>query len=125
MKELDIVGNGFFSREVERLIERINAFSMDCELLGFIDEDTTYYKVLGNYDYILNYQEEHYISIAIKASGIYEKICKNYKYNLNIKIVNFIDSNVMHSGRTCFGEGNIVCDNIIIVDIWIETISEC
>lgn len=118
MKKLVIVGNGGFAREVEWLVERINAISPTWELLGFIDEDLDNPKVIGNDDYVAAYQEELYVAIGIGTSATRKKIYTNYKNNPNIRFVNLIDPSVLHSDRVCFGEGNIICaGTIITVDI--------
>ena len=118
MKKLVIVGNGGFAREVEWLVERINTVSPTWDLLGFIDDNQDNPKTIGNDDYVVAFQEELYVAIAIGTSGIREKIYKNYKQNPNIKFANLIDPSVMCSRRVIFGEGNIICaGTIITVDI--------
>lgn len=118
MKKLVIVGNGGFAREVEWLVERINAVSPTWDFLGFIDDNQDNPKTIGNDDYVVAFQEELYVAIAIGTSGIREKIYKNYKQNPNIRFANLIDPSVMCSHRVVFGEGNIICaGTIITVDI--------
>lgn len=114
MKRLVIVGNGGFACEVEWLVKRINAVSLTWDLIGFIDDDLDNPKVLGNDDFIVNYQEELYVSIAIGASGIREKIHKRYKANPNVRFANLIDPSVICSDGVSIGEGNIICAGTII-----------
>lgn len=118
MKKLVIVGNGGFAREVEWLVERINAQSPTWDFLGFIDSDTKASKVVGDDSFVIAYPNELYVSIAIGTSAIREKLYRAYKKNPNIKFANLIDPSVMYSDRVSFGEGNIICaGTIITVDI--------
>ena len=118
MKKLVIVGNGGFAREVEWLVERINAVSPTWDFLGFIDNNQDDPKTIGNDEYAVAYESELYVAIAIGTSGIREKIYNNYKRNPNLKFPNLIDPSVMISDRVVFGEGNIICaGTIITVDI--------
>ena len=48
MKKLVIVGNGGFAREVEWLVERINNQRITWDFLGFIDDNQSSDKVIGN-----------------------------------------------------------------------------
>ena len=123
MKDLVIVGDGGFAREVEWLVERINQKEYTWNFLGFIDKDTSTNKVIGDDEFLLNYRSEIYVAIAIGTSGIREKIFKSYKSNPNIKHANLIDPSVIFSDRLQFGEGNIICaGTILTVDI---TIGNC
>lgn len=120
MKNLVIVGNGGFAREVEWLVERINKTEPTWEFLGFIDDDLSNPKTIGNDEYVLSCQEEIYVAIAIGTSSIREEIYKNYKCNRNIKFANLIDPSVYYSDRIDFGEGNIICaGTIMTIDILI------
>lgn len=118
MNKLVIVGNGGFAGEVEWLVKRINAIAPIWDFLGFIDENQDNPKTIGNDEYIVSYQEELYVAIAIGTSAIREKIYKKYKSNSNIKFANLIDPSVIYSDRVDFGEGNIICaGTIMTVDI--------
>ncbi len=118
MKKLVIVGNGGFAREVEWLVERINALSPTWDMIGFIDDNIDNPKVLGNDDFIVHYQKELYVSIAIGTSEIRKKIYNRYKANPNIRFANLTDPSVIGFDRVSIGEGNIICaGTIITVDI--------
>ena len=117
MKKLVIVGNGGFAREVEWLVERINAVKPVWNLLGFID-DKPAPGVVGNDRFILDYPEEIYVAVAIGTSAIREKIYTAYKSNPNVRFANLIDPSVLISDRVRMGEGNIICaGTIVTVDI--------
>ena len=124
MKNLVIVGNGGFAREVEWLVKRINAVTPTWNFLGFVDEDTTPANVWGNDDDVINTAEELYVAISIGTSPVREKIYNRYKVNPNIKFANLIDPSVLYDEDSVkLGEGNIICaGTIITVDI---TIGNC
>ena len=118
MKDLVIVGDGGFAREVEWLVERINLKDPTWNFTGFIDKDASRDKVIGDDDYLMNYRSEIYVAVAIGTSNIREKLYKAYKINPNIKFANLIDPSVLLSDRVQIGEGNIVCaGTILTVDI--------
>lgn len=118
MKKLVIIGNGGFAREVEWLVERINAQSLTWDFLGFIDSDTSSNKVIGDDKFVTAYPDELYVSIAIGTSDIREKLFEVYKNNFNIRFANLIDPSVIISDRVSLGNGNIICaGSVITVDI--------
>lgn len=118
MKNLVIVGDGGFAREVEWLVARMNQVNPTWNLLGFIDKDENKPKVIGNDDYIVNSKSELYVSIAIGDPQIRRKLYNIYKSNLRIKFANLIDPSVLLSERVELGEGNIICaGTILTVDI--------
>lgn len=120
MKQLVIVGSGGFAREVEWLVERINALTPAWDFLGFIDNNLQGPKVIGNDQYILDRQDEIYVAIAIGSSAVRNNIYKTYKKNPNIRFANLFDPSVLMSSRIRFGEGNIICaGSILTVDIQI------
>lgn len=118
MKNLVIVGDGGFAREVEWLVARINQVKPTWNLLGFIDKDENKPKVIGNDDYIVNSKNELYVSIAIGDPKIRRKLYNIYKSNSRIKFANLIDPSVLLSEQIKLGEGNIICaGTILTVDI--------
>ena len=118
MKKLVIVGNGGFAKEVEWLVERINAVSPTWDFIGFIDKDCSNPKVIGDDQFVVDYDGDIYVSIAIGTSGIREKIYTAYKCNPNVHFPNLIDPSVLLSDRITLGEGNIICaGSILTVDI--------
>lgn len=118
MKNLVIVGDGGFAREVEWLVARINQVNSTWNLLGFIDKDENKPKVIGNDDYIVNNKNELYVSIAIGDPKIRRKLYNIYKSNSRIKFANLIDPSVLLSEQIKLGEGNIICaGTILTVDI--------
>ncbi|MBR6095587.1 MAG: acetyltransferase [Oscillospiraceae bacterium] len=120
MKKLVIVGSGGLAREVEWLVERINAVEPEWNFLGFIDHNTDAEHVIGDDSYVFNCSEELYVSIAIGSPEIRKRIFETYKANPNIHYANLIDPSVLLSRRVQLGEGNIICaGTVLTVDITI------
>lgn len=118
MKDIVIVGYGGFAREVEWLISRINEGDKTWNFKGFIDVDTSKDNVIGDDEYVLRYDKELYVALAIGEPRIREILYKKYKENPNIRFANLMDPSVISSKRITLGEGNIVCaGTIITVDI--------
>lgn len=118
MKDLVIVGNGGFAREVEWLVDRINHISPTWNFLGNIDSNKSNQRVIGDDEYILNYKRELYVVIGIGSSSVRRRIYNMYKQNQNIRFANLIDPNVILSDRVMMGDGNIICaGSILTVDI--------
>lgn len=118
MKKIVVVGNGGFAKEVVWLIERINAVYPTWDFLGFIDCDTNAKSVIGNDDFLVNYQEDIFVAVAIGSSDVRKKITEKYKINSHIHFPNLFDPSVMVSKSIVYGEGNIICAGVILtVDI--------
>lgn len=117
IKDIVIVGNGGFAREVEWLIERINYKKPQWNFRGFIDESEGIY-VVGNDSFVLNVKEELYVAIAIGNTQIRRKLFEKYKSNRHLKFPNLIDPSVLMSSRIGMGMGNIICaGSVLTVDI--------
>ena len=118
MKNIVIVGKGGFGREVEWLIERINSVNPTWNVLGYIDNNLSDEGVIGDDDFIINYEDELHVAIAIGNSKAREKIYNKYIVNPNIKYPNLIDPSVLFSSSVKIGIGNIICaGTIMTVDI--------
>ncbi|TYZ24511.1 acetyltransferase [Selenomonas ruminis] len=118
MKDLVIIGDGGFAKEVEWLVERINQKEPTWNFLGFIDKVKNKPQVIGDDDFVLNYGHELNVVIAIGTSNIRDKIYNRYKRNSKIKFPNLLDPDVKHSTKITMGEGNIICaGTIMTVDI--------
>lgn len=118
MNKLAIIGNGGFAREVEWLVERINAVTPLWDLIGFIDNDRNSTNVVGDDNYITEYSEPLYVAIAIGNPNIRENIYKKFRRNSYIHYANLIDPSVFMSKKTVMGRGNIICaGSILTVDI--------
>lgn len=123
MNKLVIAGSGGFAGEVEWLVKRINSVSQTWDFLGFVDNDLSSPNAFGNDEFLINYPNEIYVSIAIGTSEIRERIYKRYQHNPNIRFANLIDPSAIISDKVTIGEGNIICaGSIITVGI---TIGNC
>ena len=114
MKNLVIVGNGGFAREVEWLVERINSNKPTWNLLGFVDNNHEGMNVIGNDEFVVNYPDDLYVAIAIGSSKIRKRIFEKYKENSKIRFANLIDPSVCHSKSVYYGVGNIICAGTIL-----------
>ncbi len=117
MRDIVIVGTGGFSREVAWLIQRINGYEKQWNLLGYISDENAL-DVIGDDDYLCSYNKELSVVIGIGSSVLREKLSKKYKINKNLSFPNLIDPSVILSSSIKLGEGNIFCaGNIATVDI--------
>ena len=123
MKDIVIVGAGGFSKEVAFLIEDINKANLEWNLLGYVDEEVGSmngkYTVVGNDEWLLNYDKPLHVVIGIGSTKIISKISENLKSNTLLKFPNLIHPNVvLDEEGVKFGEGNIICaGNIFTTDI--------
>lgn len=120
MKNIVIVGNGGFAKEVEFLIHRMNEEEPTWNFLGYIDNNTDDSRVVGGDQYLLNVKEELNVVIAIGEPQLRSKLYSLYKENEYLKFPNVIDPSVIISSRVEMGQGNIIgAGTIITVDITI------
>jgi sugar O-acyltransferase (sialic acid O-acetyltransferase NeuD family) len=118
MRDLVIVGASGFAREIHWIIERINHISRQWNFLGYIDMDTASPDIIGNDLYIVNYDKELAVVVAIANPYVRRKLVELYKSNYRLSFPNLIDPSVLFSGDITMGEGNIVCArSILTVDI--------
>lgn len=120
MKQIVIIGAGGFGREVQWLIERINAKELTWQLKGYIDDGIEAgtkingYPVLGGIDYLLEMEEEISVVCAIGSSQTRKKIIEKISNKNNIEFPNLIDPNVQMSNYIELGRGNIICAGSIL-----------
>lgn len=120
MKNIVIVGNGGFAKEVEFLISRINKDEPTWDFLGYIDNNTTGSHIVGDDQYLLNVKEELNVVIAIGNSHVRSRLYSLYRENEYLKFPNVIDPSVIISSKVEMGQGNIICaGTIITVDVTI------
>lgn len=124
MKDLVIIGAGGFGREVQWLIERINAQEKTWNLVGYIDDGYDVgtlideLPVIGNTEYLISYDRPLAVVCAIGSSKTRKKIIERICQNPFLEYPNMIDPSVLHSKRVRWGIGNIVCAySIVMVDI--------
>ena len=122
-REVVIIGASGFAKEMVFLLE--NSIAQDEEewdIKGFIDENTSGevlgYKVLGNDDWLLQYDREINVVVGIGDSKVKQRVVKKLKENKNIKFPNIIAKSVRLGKNVAMGEGCIICDmNILTVDV--------
>lgn len=121
MKDIVIIGAGGFGREVQWLIERINAEKeKEWNVLGYIDDGVAPgtqingHCVLGGVDYLINRTEPLAVTCAIGASGTRKKVIEKVIGNSALWFPNLMDPSVLLSDRIQWGKGNIVCAGTIL-----------
>lgn len=120
-KNLIIIGASGFGREVAWLVERINAISLNWELLGFIDDNEKIqgqiingYPVIGKTGDVGKYNESYFVC-AVGSAKIREKIInKTKRVNPQIKYATLVDPSVLMSEIIEIGEGTIICAGSIL-----------
>lgn len=120
MKDIVIIGAGGFGREVQWLIERVNQNNKIWNLIGFIDDGLDWgtningIPVIGNVDYLINYNKHISVACAIGSSKTRKKVIEQLKVNKNIYFPNLIDPSVIMSNTIKFGSGVIICAGTIL-----------
>ena len=113
IKDIAIVGNSGFAKEVKWIIDRINEVKPTWNFLGYIDNESK--EAWHNDDYIINnYTKPLSIAFAIGNCQLREKLVNTYKENHNLSFPNLIDPSVLIGNSNTFGVGNIICANTII-----------
>ena len=136
MKKIVIIGAGGFGREVRWLIERTNLAkeekgeNREWDFWGFVDDrpietiQNPDIHILGNCEWLANYQEELNVVCAVGAAEIRKQIIKRIMHNSKLRFPNLIDPSVYISQSVKMGNGNIICaGTILTVDISLEDFS--
>ena len=120
MKDLVIVGTGGVGKETALIVEDINEISQEWNLLGFIDDNKELigkeingYKVLGDREFLNNFDKEVYVVIAIADHCIKEELVK-YLTNKNIQYATLIHPSVKINRSISIGKGCIIYQNVIM-----------
>lgn len=120
MKDLVIVGTGGVGKETALIVEDINEISQEWNLLGFIDDNKELigkeingYKVLGDREFLNNFDKEVYVVIAIADYCIKEELVK-YLTNKNIQYETLIHPSVKINRTISIGKGCIIYQNVIM-----------
>ena len=120
MKDLVIVGTGGVGKETALIVEDINEISQEWNLLGFIDDNKELigkeingYKVLGDREFLNNFDKEVHVVIAIADHHIKEELVK-YLTNKNIQYATLIHPSVKINRTISIGKGCIIYQNVIM-----------
>ena len=119
MKDLVIYGAGGFGREVAAMVKRLNKSIPKWNLLGFVDDNTQLYPrgtsneygvILGNIDFISQYQKPLAVVLAFGKPLIIEKVYRKID-NPNIDFPNLIgaEAKILDEDNFQMGKGNIIC----------------
>lgn len=119
MKDIVIIGAGGLGREVAWLIEDINEYEKEWNILGFVDDNIEKgtvlngYEVLGNCS-LLNSKKDIYYICAIANTKFREDIVNKIKNNRSIKAAKLIHPSAVISKESSIGRGCIICAGVII-----------
>lgn len=121
MKKLVIVGAGGFGREIAWQIQKNKFVKYNYDILGFVDDCenkvNTYvngYKVIGNLDWLLQYEDFISVVVCIANVNIRKKIIQSLKENPKIDFPVIICDNVSIADSVFIGEGTIICEYSLI-----------
>lgn len=126
-RDIVVIGASGFAKEVIFLLK--NSCTITGEkwnIVGCIDEDLDMekdvlgYPILGNDEYLLNYNEEINVVLGIGNPIIKMKVVEKLKKNSKLVFPNIIASTVRMDDSVVLGEGCIICDmNILTTDVTI------
>ena len=124
-RDIVIFGSGGFAKEVLWLIAENNKIRPEWNVLGFIDsnfpesqKDIHGYQIIGNDQWLLDYEGEINVVIGIGNSETRAKIVQKLEHRNNIKFPSLISHGAILSDSVTIGKGCILCTNSIIsVDI--------
>ena len=118
MKKIVIIGASGFATEVAWLIEEINSYKLEWEILGFVDDNfknlpeyINGYKVLGDVNCIEQLPNDIFLIVGIGNGKIRKKIAEKIK---NRKFATLIHPDIKISSTNKIGEGTIVCSGSIL-----------
>jgi len=124
-KDIVIIGASGFAKEILWLLEENNKIVDEWNILGFIDQSYTSdigpihgYTVIGDDEWLANYESEIYIVIGIGSATLRKKIVHKFKNKKNFIFPNIISHGAVLSDSVTMGKGCIVWTNsILTVDI--------
>lgn len=121
MKDLVIIGTGGVGRETALIVEAINRVEKQWNILGFVDDDANKigkvingYEVIGDRNFLGNYDKEIYTVCAIANYNVKKSIISMLKNNKNINFPTLIHPSVELNNSIKIGEGCIVYQNVIM-----------
>ena len=117
MKNLIIYGAGGFGREVAWMVDRINRFRQEWNLLGFVDDVKTDLHgktlnglpVLGGKDWFAGNKEEIHVTCPVGSSKGRRSMYEHIAQYPNVKWATLIDHSAVVGTSSQIGEGSIVC----------------
>lgn len=112
MKKIVIIGAGGFAKEVAFLIEEINRFKPEWEILGYIvntkDIETGKYPVFNDDNWLINTNTNLNVVFGIGEPNLIYKLYNLFKQNKNLSFPNLIHPSVIGNWeRIKIGVGNV------------------
>jgi len=121
MKNIVIIGAGYFAKEIAFLIEDINRSKTEDKwnLLGYVDKDNTYLnKTINKYSILYEEKDLCYLDVSAVIGIGNPSIVANIQTKLrslpNIKLPNLVHPSVFWDKENIhIGKGNLLCANNI------------
>lgn len=123
LKDIVIIGTGGCAREVLFLLEQNNQKQKVWNILGFIDNKNSGevhgYPILGNDDFLREYQGEIHAVCGIGSPILKKKIVERFQNDDNIIFPNLVANGVIADFENIdIGQGCIICaGSILTTDI--------
>jgi sugar O-acyltransferase (sialic acid O-acetyltransferase NeuD family) len=119
MKNIVIIGSGGFAKEVEFLIKNINRSGTIYNFLGYVENEVGMDKIVGNDDWLLNYDKQLFVAMGIGNPSLAKKLATKFAANKKLVFPNLIHPKAIGDWENIeLGRGNIICaGNIFTTDI--------
>lgn len=121
MKKIVIYGSGGFAREVVHLIEDINKYQLEWEVLGYLNDYQETYgsiinelPVLGGSEWLAKQEEPIHVVVGVGSSKGKKVIVDKLSDLTHISYPNLIHPTVNLSRFNTIGKGNIICEGSIL-----------
>lgn len=120
LKDIVILGTGGVAEGIIWVIEMINSIEETWNILGYIDNEKEShsmicgYPVIGNDDWLLQYDKPIYAACAIGFPGIRKKVIEKFQSKDNIIFPQLISPKAVISDRAEIGEGCVIYPGTIL-----------
>jgi len=121
MNDIVIFGVGGMGREIIGLIENINKVSPSWNIIGFLDDNKSYWgklinghEVLGGFQWLEKYNNKIYLTCGIGDSKIRKLIYEKSEKLSNIELATLVDPTAYINNSVIIEKGSIICRNCTI-----------
>lgn len=120
MKDIVVVGNGGFAKEIIWLIKNINSRKKEWNILGFIGKKEDKGKiingisVIGDDEWLLGIQKSINVVFAVANTTLRENLTTKLSGNKYLEFPNLIDPSVIYSDEIEWGIGNLICAGSVL-----------
>jgi sugar O-acyltransferase (sialic acid O-acetyltransferase NeuD family) len=120
MKDIVVLGQGGFAKEVEFLISEINSKTLSWNFLGFVGPESKTDRYFGSDEYLKQYSENICVAIGIGDPLRNRNLIAEVRNISNLSFPNLIHPSAIMSNSVNMGIGNIICaNNVFTVDLHI------